>query len=270
MSIYPTREDEAFNAGVESVARVNRELVKQIAELKVEQERLSSWIKAANQFAWAHERDCPRRELGGACTCGLDQFLGRPKPFVESFKAENERLNAELSATREQLAATSRVLAATEDRYNKLDSEVVGLRGNCQQLRNALEKHHKWHLEIGKATFREHDPNGDGLTVREYELDLSAEYCDSSLYDETEQALKLAAHASGRDDSWTQIDKLEAVLRRCGGLGVETWVPDLEGEAGRWFRVGNYPAARTLKEAVATALAAQTTEQEQGEWLPIT
>ncbi len=58
----------------------NESLRKKLADTK-------DWMKCANQFAWAHERNCPRRE-GGDCNCGLDQFLGRPRPYIESWKSQ--------------------------------------------------------------------------------------------------------------------------------------------------------------------------------------
>lgn len=58
-------------------------------------ETLRDWIKAANQFAWAHERHCPRHDSEAACTCGLDSFLSRRRPFIESYKEELAAARAE-------------------------------------------------------------------------------------------------------------------------------------------------------------------------------
>jgi hypothetical protein len=68
---------------------------------------LRSWIKAANQFAWAHERDCPRRVSDDACACGLDEFLGRPRPFIESYQQRISELEGQLEAKRVKVANLS-------------------------------------------------------------------------------------------------------------------------------------------------------------------
>jgi hypothetical protein len=54
---------------------------------------LRDWIRAANQFAWAHERTCPRHDADDPCNCGLDAFLSRPRPVIESFRAQLDAAN---------------------------------------------------------------------------------------------------------------------------------------------------------------------------------
>ena len=127
--------------------RVRKPPEEEIEELEQRIAELTSWIKAANQFAWVHETDCPGRKSGSLCTCGLDQFLGRPRPFVESYK----------------------------DRIAELEG--------------VLRRHHQWQLDVGSATFRDFDPNGDGLTVIETEINLTEAYVESSLYEETTAAI---------------------------------------------------------------------------------
>lgn len=67
---------------------------------------LAGWMKAANKFAWAHEMGCPRRETGSACDCGLDLFLSRPRPVIESFQSQLATAHAHivrLQADKERL-----------------------------------------------------------------------------------------------------------------------------------------------------------------------
>jgi hypothetical protein len=62
---YATHEEaqEAVNT-VDQLARQVSELQQQCSDANQRIEALRSWIKAANQFAWVHERGCPRRETG--------------------------------------------------------------------------------------------------------------------------------------------------------------------------------------------------------------
>lgn len=67
-----------------------------IERLAAENKDLKDWARAAHQFAWAHERSCPRHDTDSPCSCGLDRFLSRPRPFVEGLRAENKRLREAL------------------------------------------------------------------------------------------------------------------------------------------------------------------------------
>lgn len=78
------------------------EIIVSHEQLRAENERLKDWMRAARQFAWAHERTCPRRVTDGDCNCGLDEFLGRPRPYVESFRDEIKRLQEPCSCCRER------------------------------------------------------------------------------------------------------------------------------------------------------------------------
>lgn len=76
-----------------------------IEHLTKERDDARDWIKAANHFAWAHERNCPGYTNGGShCTCGLDQFLGRPRPYIESWKARAEKAEKDLDSLRSSYA----------------------------------------------------------------------------------------------------------------------------------------------------------------------
>jgi hypothetical protein len=94
-----------------------RELYRRVSEL-------TDWIKAANGFAWAHERTCPRHDADAPCNCGLDQFLSRPRPTIESYAAQVAELERELRVAQamiqsrlshDGIAATESRLAALED-----------------------------------------------------------------------------------------------------------------------------------------------------------
>jgi hypothetical protein len=59
--------------------------------------------------------------------------------------------------------------------------------GQVDKLRSVLRKHHQWHLNIGTVVLSEEDKDGNKQT---YELNLSSEYGDSTLCDETLDALR--------------------------------------------------------------------------------
>lgn len=70
----------------------------------------------------------------------------------------------------------------------RLARQLLELREEKERLRGALEKHHKWHLEIGTVFF---PPDGEEDEVENgmIELDLTDAYCESSLYIDTVCAL---------------------------------------------------------------------------------
>lgn len=70
------------------------------AALRKERDDLRDWMKCANKFAWSHETTCPRHDADEPCKCGLDQFLGRPRLYIESWKARVETLEKELAEVR--------------------------------------------------------------------------------------------------------------------------------------------------------------------------
>lgn len=65
----------------------------------------------------------------------------------------------------------------------------------CEEM---LKKQHKWHLEIGKVIFPKSEESGLDEPI---ELDLSSEYIESSLYEDTSKALKeITAIMKGADN----------------------------------------------------------------------
>lgn len=83
-------QGQSFPGTTSVAAIVDGEFAALQAKLTQAQERvaeLTDWMKTANGFAWAHERTCPRHDGDAPCNCGLDQFLARPRPTIESFKA---------------------------------------------------------------------------------------------------------------------------------------------------------------------------------------
>lgn len=81
-----------------SPSETEQALVQRVHELERKLAEFESWVKAANQFAWAHEKSCPGYFFGGAqCICGLNQFLGRPRPFVESYKSQLEEARRKIA-----------------------------------------------------------------------------------------------------------------------------------------------------------------------------
>lgn len=87
---------------LEAIARGENSLRGETFRMARELLARRDWARAANQFMWAHEHDCPRR-TDGVCNCGLDTFLSRPRDFVESYKAE-------LLALREDRARLAKAL----------------------------------------------------------------------------------------------------------------------------------------------------------------
>ena len=65
-----------------------------VATLEAENAQLRDWMRCANEFTWSHERTCPRRNSDATCTCGLDEFLCRPRHVIKSFRQENTALKA--------------------------------------------------------------------------------------------------------------------------------------------------------------------------------
>jgi len=66
-----------------------------------------------------------------------------------------------------------------------LRAEVATLRASEARLREALQKHHQWHLNVGEVLF----PAENGQ-AEPTEIDLTAEYQDSSLCETTCAALQ--------------------------------------------------------------------------------
>jgi hypothetical protein len=129
---------------------------------------LKSWIKAAKQFAWAHETGCARGTSEGACTCGLDQFLGRSKMFVESYQAEVARLkqlevenaalreaHSELRGRYENLLGQQSAIEvrskASEEYCQRCSSELAELRKDKERLDWLGEK---YDAANGRGTYR--------------------------------------------------------------------------------------------------------------------
>lgn len=74
-------------------------------ERQRERDDLRDWMRAANQFAWAHEQTCPRHDADLPCNCGLDEFLARPKRVIESVKTLRAQHAQAVEALREMTAA---------------------------------------------------------------------------------------------------------------------------------------------------------------------
>ena len=73
---------------------------------------LQDWMRAAHQFAWAHERACPRHDADAPCNCGLDEFLSRPKAVTESVRD----LRATVQAQQATIATIRLAAQAVADR----------------------------------------------------------------------------------------------------------------------------------------------------------
>lgn len=89
---------------------------------------LEAWMKAANQFAWAHEKHCPRHDRDEPCNFGLHDFLSKPRPFIESFQKRIAELET-LVIARESLVSE---LAREK---GELEAHVAALAEALRQLR---------------------------------------------------------------------------------------------------------------------------------------
>ncbi len=94
----------AINSGVTNEEALERTVASQAEEIA----GLKDWVKAANQFAWAHEHYCKRNTTGDSCTCELESFLSRPRPFVESYKQQ-------IASQAEEIAELMRLAQEAEE-----------------------------------------------------------------------------------------------------------------------------------------------------------
>ncbi|MCB1460946.1 MAG: Lar family restriction alleviation protein [Nitratireductor sp.] len=109
------------------------------------------------------------QRLWGACDEAFQKYLGTPAAF-------------DINGLKHAVAGRDPVLtdAAAALRYQA--SRIEQLERERAAAKEVLRKHHRWHDGIGVVKFTE-----DG---QEIELDLSAEYGDSTLHEETVEALK--------------------------------------------------------------------------------
>ena len=66
---------------------------------------------------------------------------------------------------------------------DRAEKEIKELKDENEKLRAVLKRHHQWHQDIGVVKLVHEDG-------KETELDLSMEYSDSSLCDESIEALR--------------------------------------------------------------------------------
>lgn len=109
------------------------------------------------------------QRLWGACDEAFQKYRGTPAAF-------------DINGLKHAVGGRDPVLtdAAAALRYQA--SRIEQLERERAAAKEVLRKHHRWHDGIGVVKFTE-----DG---QEIELDLSAEYGDSTLYEETVEALK--------------------------------------------------------------------------------
>lgn len=100
---------------------------------------LEAWIKVANQFAWAHETDCPRRAGDHPCSCGLDQFLGRPKPFIESYKQQLGELETEIRELKAWAGKNEGLMQFQDRVIEAVSKKVTELESENAELKKAIE-----------------------------------------------------------------------------------------------------------------------------------
>lgn len=70
--------------------------------------------------------------------------------------------------------------------YNGTITRFVGV-AEVQKIQRVLRRHHDWHQQIGRATFKD-DNDAEGRFP--YEIDLSEAYAEGALCDETIEALE--------------------------------------------------------------------------------
>jgi hypothetical protein len=223
----------------------SEKLAEDLAEANQRIEKQASWIKAARQFAWAHEHGCPRYTGDGPCNCGLDQFLGRPKPFVESYKTSIAELEGKLKKLA-ALAGGHAVKAVTEKALAdaaeaKLTAAHDALLGLIPQHRNPADRcwcpihiavHHTpeclkareviaW---IEAQTARPNDTEPSPAETRTGGADISGPltlYWDAS-------SRRVVFHAEPAEGQWTigaAKDRVTEILKR----DADVWIYNASG-----------------------------------------
>ncbi len=130
------RECRALGITVEVNADMLALLQEDNAKLTKERDDLRDWMKCANQFAWAHERICPRHDSDKTCTCGLDQFLGRPRPTIESWKSKIQQIATETRTRADELYRHASTMRDKDIHTNKVVS--TEMHGIAAKLESAL------------------------------------------------------------------------------------------------------------------------------------
>jgi hypothetical protein len=87
-------------------------------------------------------------------------------------------------------------------------TELTRLRAENERLREALIKHHQWHQETGVVQFFPDDDNPEG-----YVLDLSLEYSDSSLCEQTIAALAKSKETGGMSQAQPVTIRVHAIAQ---------------------------------------------------------
>jgi hypothetical protein len=111
---YPGGPLAAYDILLHEAEDERNEFRAKLADVEQAKQNLSDWIKAANQFAWAHERTCPRRTANEACNCGLDAFMCRPRPFIESLKQRADSAEARAAKAEQDVARLTTLRPASE------------------------------------------------------------------------------------------------------------------------------------------------------------
>lgn len=104
--------------------------------------------------------------------------VAKPQDEIEKIalscaKEANKHNDNDWYRESEEISKNTAVTAILE--YKKYQKKAL------EKIKSVLDKHHKWHNEIGEVIYP-----GEGI-----EIDLSLEYQDSSLCEETIEALKL-------------------------------------------------------------------------------
>lgn len=134
-------------------------MIQRIHTLEAENEELRDWMRAANRFAWAHERGCPRAESDAACACGLDAFLSRPRAVVESvadLRAEASHFRADAEWRHRWHSRLGRGEGEPEGKfYERMEAESSRLRTENErltaenaELRNSCEAQAKLYASL--------------------------------------------------------------------------------------------------------------------------
>jgi hypothetical protein len=147
-------------------------------------------ITPKNVILWPKEKATGRSALG-VFEDAIAALLQPATPPAElaALRAEVERLKAENENLRVMQGARTVTLG-------KMQQQLTAAVTRAERAEGALAKHHKWHQEIGKVLLVL-EPDTPAGSPAHVPLDLSAEYSESAMCEETMEALAAARDAKG-------------------------------------------------------------------------
>lgn len=149
------------------------------------------WVSGENE-----EKDCDKIVAALNRVEALETQLAEARAEADqALRSANMYSEAMHAAIRERDEALKAAKGVGHD-WLELMEERDGYKAKRDALAKALRKHHQWHLDIGRVIFP-----ATAEDSASYELDLSAEYCDSGLYEETTEVLAALERPAPAEES---------------------------------------------------------------------